>query len=221
MRSGPPRSSIQSASSRSSSAALPNDRPTRSSSARTSAVVFERASCKASSCSARVNQANVPANSTATTAYTPRSMARKRLYKTKLLEGMSVRCRTIFPPLQPPAQAKNRKSPAKHRNRRYDPGSRRTTAALQTWEPRWKETVDARSQTHATGPARRRGEIQELGQVGRERRDRHAELHVGRGHRRGRAVGSKRESDLAGAQLRQCRPARREEQVPGNGTDQC
>ena len=30
---------------------------------------------------------------------------------------------------------------------------------------------------HAPGPARRRGEIQELGQMGPERRDRHAQLH--------------------------------------------
>ena len=63
------------------------------------------------------------------------------------------------------------------------------------------------------GPPRRRGEIQELGQVGPRGRDRHAELHAARGHRRRGAAGEEGQGDLACAQLRQQRPAGREEQV--------
>src|SRR5450631_2436399 len=49
---------------------------------------------------------------------------------------------------------------------------------------------DGRSEAHAQRPGPRGREIQELGQVGAHRRDRHAQQHVGRGHRCRRAPGA-------------------------------
>ena len=78
----------------------------------------------------------------------------------------------------------------------------------------------AAKKINRAGPARRLREVQELGQVGAGRRDRHAELHQRRGHRRGGATGEEGQGDLARVQLRSHRPAGRQEQVPHDGAHQ-
>src|SRR3954452_12239652 len=97
--------------------------------------------------------------------------------------------------------------------------------AVNTYPRAPADTIQKRNphdvqENHTPGPPRRGGEIQELGQVGPERRDRHAQLYDARGHHRGGATRAQRQGDLARAQFRSYRPAGGEEQLSRDGPHQ-
>src|SRR5580692_1385909 len=93
-----------------------------------------------------------------------------------------------------------------------DPTITRETLGLATQPTSAPKRRDhAGTKIHARGPSRRGREIQELGQMGAERRNRHAELYRARGYYRGGAARSQRQGHFARTQFRSIGPARRQD----------